>query len=278
MTDLDAVRDAFVEHIKYRARIKTDRLLAAFASVRREHYLGEGPWRIRSDLVPSYWTTEDDHPSHLYHDVLIALDEGERLDNGLPSLWAFLIEALSVQPGERVVHIGCGTGYYTAILAELVGPDGHVKAIECEARFADMASANLDHVQHVTVVHGDGCDDDPAPADVILVNAGVTAPASSWLDRLTIGGRLLMPLTNASRRGPVLLITRRDEGYEVKTLTNIEIFSCEGARGKEASALLQVALWKEPATSIRSLRRDRHEVTEHCWLHAGDFCLSKQAL
>lgn len=278
MTDLDIERRAFVEHIRYRARIKTERLLAAFASVRREDYLGEGPWRIRSDLVPSYWTTEDAHPRHLYHDVLVALDEGDRLDNGLPSLWAFLIDALSIQPGERVVHIGCGTGYYTAILAELVGPDGQIKAIECEAKFAKQASANLGHLERVTVVHGDGCDHDPTPADVILVNAGVTAPAPGWLDCLTIGGRLLMPLTNASRRGPVLLITRRDNGFQVDTLTNMEIFSCEGARGKETGALLQVALWKEPPTSIRSLRRDRHEASEHCWMHAKDFCLSKEAL
>lgn len=278
MTDLDIERRAFVEHIRYRARIKTERLLAAFASVRREDYLGEGPWRIRSDLVPSYWTTEDAHPRHLYHDVLVALDEEDRLDNGLPSLWAFLIDALSIQPGERVVHVGCGTGYYTAILAELVGADGRIKAIEYEARFAEQASANLHHLERVTVVHGDGCDADPTPADVILVNAGVTAPAPGWLDRLTIGGRLLMPLTNASRRGPVLLITRRDSGFQADTLTNMEIFSCEGARGKEAGALLQVALWKEPPTSIRSLRRDRHEATEHCWMHAKDFCLSKEAL
>ena len=278
MTDLDVARRAFVEHIKYRARIRTERLLAAFASVRREHYLGEGPWRIRSDLVSSYWTTEDADPGHLYHDVLVALDENDRLDNGLPSLWAFLIDALSIQPGERVVHIGCGSGYYTAILAELIGPDGHVKAIECLPRLADAALANLHHLERVSVVHGDGCDDDPTPADVILVNAGVTAPASSWLDRLTTGGRLLMPLTNASRRGPVLLITRRDNGYQVDTLTSMEIFSCEGARGKEAGALLQVALWKAPPTSIRSLRRDRHEANEHCWLHAEDFCLSKLVL
>ncbi|MGI9502548.1 MAG: protein-L-isoaspartate O-methyltransferase family protein, partial [Geminicoccaceae bacterium] len=160
----------------------------------------------------------------------------------------------------------------------LIGPDGHITAIECVPRFADAASGNLHHLKNVTVVQGDGCDDDQAAADVILVNAGVAAPASNWLDRLTIGGRLLMPLTNASRRGPVLLITRCERGFQADALTNIEIFSCEGARGKEASALLQVALWKEPATSIRSLRRDRHDATEHCWLHAGDFCLSKQAL
>jgi protein-L-isoaspartate(D-aspartate) O-methyltransferase len=58
----------------------------------------------------------DADPSHFYHDVLLAVDEARWLNNGQPSFLAFLIEALEVEAGEHVVHIGSDTGYFTAIL------------------------------------------------------------------------------------------------------------------------------------------------------------------
>ena len=69
-----------------------------------------------------YWTTEDADPRHVYHDVLIALDEARGINNGQPSLWALLFDELDIAANDAVLHLGCGTGYYTAIAAELAGP------------------------------------------------------------------------------------------------------------------------------------------------------------
>ena len=69
-----------------------------------------------------YWTTEDADPRHVYHDVLIALDEARGINNGQPSLWALLFDEIDINTNDAVVHLGCGTGYYTAIAAELTGP------------------------------------------------------------------------------------------------------------------------------------------------------------
>jgi protein-L-isoaspartate(D-aspartate) O-methyltransferase len=97
----------------------------AFATVPREQFVGPGPWRIKSPMDPAeYWTTEDDNASHVYHDVLIALDESRGINNGQPSLWAYLSDHLDLMPREQVLHLGCGTGYYTGIIAELVGSAG----------------------------------------------------------------------------------------------------------------------------------------------------------
>src|SRR3984893_2223492 len=115
------------------------------------------------------------------------------LSNGQPSLHAALIAAAAPQPGEHVLHIG--VGYYTAILAELVGATGRVTAIEYDAELAARATANLAQTPHVRVVHGDGTRIAFEPADVIYVNAGATRPADAWLDRLKEGGRLILPLT-----------------------------------------------------------------------------------
>src|ERR1700680_2456556 len=92
-------------------------------------------------------------------------------------------------------HIGVGVGYYTAILAELVGATGRVTAIEYDAELAARATANLAQTPHVRVVHGDGTRIAFEPVDVIYVNAGATRPADAWLDRLKEGGRLILPLT-----------------------------------------------------------------------------------
>ena len=158
-----------------------------------------------------YWTTEDADPRHLYHDVLIAIDEKRRLNNGQPSLWARLYDQLHLSRGEHVVHVGAGVGYYSAILAEIVGSTGHVTAIEIDPDLAEQARRNLSEGwPQATVVVADGFALHPdQPADAILVNAGVTHISMAWLDALAAeNGRLLVPLTNADRWGGSLIIER----------------------------------------------------------------------
>jgi protein-L-isoaspartate(D-aspartate) O-methyltransferase len=90
-----------------------------------------------------YWTTDDADSRAVYHDVLIALDAARRINNGQPSLWAFLLDQLPIASGEQVLHLGCGTGYYTAILAELIGPTGKITAIEIDEALAEKARGAL---------------------------------------------------------------------------------------------------------------------------------------
>src|SRR5208337_1817114 len=90
-----------------------------------------------------YWTTDDVDPRRLCHDALVAIDETRRPNNGQPSLWASLFDQLGLARGDRVVHIGAGTGYYSAILAEIVGPSGRVTALEIDAGLAERARDNL---------------------------------------------------------------------------------------------------------------------------------------
>ena len=88
MRDLATARQSYAEEIKYRGQVSSPRLLRAFATIPREKFLGEGPWRIRSEIVHSYWTTEDADPVHLYHDVLVAMNEELKLDNALARVMA----------------------------------------------------------------------------------------------------------------------------------------------------------------------------------------------
>src|SRR5262249_27878457 len=134
------------------------------------------------------------------------------LFNGQPSTLASWIEALEIRAGSRVLHIGAGLGYYTAILAHIVGVDGRVVAFEVDADLARRARENLHAIDWVDLRHGDATVVGER-FDAILLNAGVTHPLDAWLDALAPGGRLMLPLTVATPtggplgKGFVLLVT-----------------------------------------------------------------------
>ena len=119
MSDLAAARQGYVELIAKRERISSKRLLRALGKVPRENFLPKGPWRIKSEAGRTYRLTRDADPVRLYDDVLVAIDARRRLDTGLPSLWAHLIDVLDIGEKERVVQIGCGLGYFSAVLSKV---------------------------------------------------------------------------------------------------------------------------------------------------------------
>lgn len=254
--------------------IATPAVLRAFATVPRERYLPPGPWPVlRRDGV--YEPTPDADPVHLYRDVTVGLDPERRLNNGQPSILAHLIDRLGAREGDRLVHVGCGTGYYTAILAELVGPSGRVTALEVEPELAEQARENLGHLAQVQVLTADGTAWDPGPVERIFVNAGVTHPLPLWLDRLAAGGTLVAPLTNGDWLGGFLRVGRRgEEAYAARFVLGGAAYPCTG--GRDAGIEAALAAWF-PALDqgmVQSLRRDVHEVDGTCWLHAAGFCLS----
>jgi protein-L-isoaspartate(D-aspartate) O-methyltransferase len=256
MSDVAAARRRYTEEIKNREQISSPRLLRALATIPREHFLDEGPWRIRSELVREYCSTDDADPIHLYCDVLVAIDEYRKLDTGLPSLWAHLFDVLDIKEKERVVQIGCGLGYYSAILSEMVGPEGTVVAIDCERKFVERARSNLREQTNVEVIHGDGCHDIAGPADVIIVHAGFTHPHPLWINSLRRNGRLLVPLTKQSRQGTVVKITRFESGYQAEAVRGIEIFPCNGRGNTTLDERLTD--WWETASALAAPLRFRN--------------------
>jgi protein-L-isoaspartate(D-aspartate) O-methyltransferase len=154
--------------------ISSSAILRAFSTVPRERFVGSGPWMIQSSGTEYF--TESDEPRNVYQDALIVLDAAKRLNNGQPSLWAFHLSLLNVRPGDHILHLGCGTGYYSAILAELTGPRGNVVAVEIDEGLAARARIALEPWPQVTVVHANGAQGPFDSADVIVVSAGATHP------------------------------------------------------------------------------------------------------
>ena len=183
---------------------------------------------------------------------LVGIDPKRHINNGQPSLHAHLLACAAPRKGEHVVHVGAGVGYYTAIMAEMVGPYGHVTAIEYEPDLAARAEKNLSGYVNVSMIQGDGASAPFEPADVIYVNAGTTKPADIWLDRLRDGGRLILPLTTdkgfrsagpgpISRRGAVFLITRRGVNFLARWVSPVAIYPCAGMRDEVSEQALAAA-------------------------------------
>jgi protein-L-isoaspartate(D-aspartate) O-methyltransferase len=125
--DLDIVRRAYAKQVMAAAGVDNARVEAAFAAVRREDFLGPGPWPILRSMR-GYVTSPSDDPVYLYTDDAIGILPERDLNNG---------------QGEHVVHVGAGVGYYTVIPAELVRSSGAVTAIEFDHWLAERAAANL---------------------------------------------------------------------------------------------------------------------------------------
>jgi protein-L-isoaspartate(D-aspartate) O-methyltransferase len=274
---VEAARLSYAEELRFTSHIRSAAVCSAFASVPRERFVGAGPWRIRSSMGASeYWTTGDADPCAVYHDVLIALDESRHINNGQPSLWAFLIDHLNIAAGEQVLHLGCGTGYYTAVMAELIGRRGKITAMEIDAGLAEKARIALEPWPQVTARNADGSKLSFEPADLIVASAGATHPLTSWLDALKPSGRLLFPMT-ARRRGRMLLITREIGGcFAARYLCHVGFIDFSGARDPAISRRLEAALARDRGQAVQSLRRDHHLKSRACWLHGEGWCLSRQ--
>jgi len=283
--ELAIVRRAYAKHVLANAGVDDARVEAAFAVVRREHFLGPGPW-----LMPRwslrYVPTPSDDPVYLYQDALVGIVPDRNLNNGQPSLHAMLIAAGAPQPGEHVVHIGAGVGYYTAILAHTVGESGRVTAIEFDGGLAVRLSLNFARQPNVRALQGDGTQIEFDPADVIYVNAGATRPADIWLDRLNDDGRLILPLTSdkgfgenpenmpIQRRGAVFRIERCGNEFLTKSISAVAIFPCEGARDAESERALVGALENGGWDRVTRLYRCGDMPEEQCWLKGPDWCLA----
>jgi protein-L-isoaspartate(D-aspartate) O-methyltransferase len=178
------LRTALVDHLRGRGTFRTPRVEAAFLTVPRHLFL------------PGVDLTEAYSPKVV---VTKRADNGTAISSAsAPNLVAEMLEQLDVQPGHRVLEIGAATGINAALLAELVGPTGHVVTLELDDDLAAGARAGLDAAGYpqVEVICRDGALGyaEGAPYDRIVVTAGAWDIADAWWQQLASGGRLVTPL------------------------------------------------------------------------------------
>jgi protein-L-isoaspartate(D-aspartate) O-methyltransferase len=284
--ELQVVRRVYAKQIVHAARASDPLLEKALAKLRREDFLTAGPWQLMR-FPGGYQITPNDDPIYLYQDVPVAIMSEKGLNNGQPSFLTFLISIGELQEGESVVHIGTGTGYYTAVMSNLAGQNRRVVGIEFEAELASRARANLARFSNIEVIHGDGSTVPLELADVIFVNAGASHPAETWLDALKPGGRMILPLTvsytteqgHSMTRGAIFRITRDVNGYAARSMSGVHIYPCAGLRDEASEKALTAAFEKSVFENadlgrVTRLHRTDDIPEERCWLRAPGWCLA----
>ena len=165
--------------------------------------------RLAMGKVPREKFVAPEHRFEAYADGPLPIGCGQTISQ--PLMVATMIEALSVQPSDRVLEVGTGTGYEAAILAELAA---EVWTVERHADLANKARVVLQELgyQNVHVVEGDGSLGLPqlAPFDKILVAAGAPLPPPSLVEQLAEGGAMAVPVSN--RVEQELQVIRRTGG------------------------------------------------------------------
>lgn len=286
MMTIEECRAFYAQEVRFAASLSTPGLVEAFAKVPREKFMGPGPWQIGSadaramsaaGLVQmSYITVED--PREVYHNVVISLDRAKDINNGQPGSLGRWIDALALKPGARAYHLGCGVGYYTAIMAEVVGPQGNVVGLELQPDLAARARENLLGYANVAIEAGDGAVFDPGERDAIFVNCGVTHPQTKWLERLREGGRLVAPFTTAVNatigQGLMIKIVRSNGKLTTEPVSPVGIYSARSLRDAALEPQLLKGLTTGGLLKVKSVRLDAHDAGETCVLHGREVCLS----
>lgn len=168
------------------------RVLAAVAAVPRHEFVppGEEAWAYENRAIP--------------------IGHGRTLQK--PFLSAVVAEGLTLLPRDKVLEIGTGNGYQTAVLAPLVS---HVYSLEPDAELAAEAAENLAAlgVDNVTIARGDGRAGWPQHAlyDAIVLNLAVEEVPPDLLLQLRPGGKLLVPLLDRQSGAQVLTLVFKNE-------------------------------------------------------------------
>jgi protein-L-isoaspartate(D-aspartate) O-methyltransferase len=248
--NLDELRAFHAKLMAAASKSDDPRLERVFELVPRHAFLPPGPWKI--GFNKRYYETPSDDPAYVYRNNVVALDAEKGINNGEPFLHAAWIGATNPRPGDRICHIGAGSGFYTAILSVLASPGGSVEAFEVDAALSNAARQNLEPYEGVSVTHGDATAIELPPADLIYVNAGVLAPPRSWLQALRPGGRMIFPWSPADNVGLAMLVTRTGQGnFAAKPLMTAWFIPCVG--GASTSDYFATAPDSRSARSVRSV-------------------------
>ena len=195
--------------------VRDERVLDAMRRVRRHAFIP----RDERDMA--------------YDDMPLPIAGGQTISQ--PYIVAYMAEALDLQPGEKVLEIGAGSGYAAAVLAEM---GCEVYAIERIGQLATIAASNLhdEGYLNVHVLHADGTRGwaEHAPFDAILVSAGAPVIPESLKNQLAIGGRMVVPVGSSQRAQELMRVTNRGDGkFDVEDLADVRFVPLIGAQGWE---------------------------------------------
>jgi protein-L-isoaspartate(D-aspartate) O-methyltransferase len=245
--DMSDARNKMVEH-QIAARGVRDRLvLEAMRTVPREAFL---PENLRE---------------FAYEDTPLPIAAKQTISQ--PYIVAFMIEALGLHGGEKVLEIGAGSGYAAAVLAEVAGEVYTVERIEQLADQAGEALRSLNYL-NVQVLCGDGTQGWPehAPFDAIVVAAGGPRIPESLKEQLKVGGRMVIPVGSTATSQELVRITRVSETkFETEDIADVRFVPLIGDEGwQEPKKEVTESSTKLPRQIAKTEPRTSQMIAENC--------------
>ena len=181
------------------------------------------------DAVPRHVFVPEAVRHRAYEDVALPLGHGQTISR--PGVHALHLQLAELGGTERVLEIGTGSGFQTALLAHLVG---HVHSIEVVPEIAALGQKALERlgVENVTLRVGDGSRGwvEEAPFDRILVGAAAPQPPETLVAQLAEGGKMLVPVGDDSGQ-ELTLVTRRAGGVETSVVDRARFVPLVGEEG-----------------------------------------------
>ncbi|MGH9498320.1 MAG: protein-L-isoaspartate(D-aspartate) O-methyltransferase [Terriglobales bacterium] len=167
--------------------------------------------------VPRHLFVDEEYRDSAYEDHPVPIGAGQTVSQ--PYIVAFMLEVLSLDGSERVLEIGTGSGYLTALLAELARQVYSVERIGSLSQAAESALQRLGYT-NVSLKVGDGSTGwaDHAPFDAIVVSAAAPEVPKALLEQLREAGRMIIPVGPAEAQE--LKLVRKERGRAV--VTNLE--------------------------------------------------------
>ncbi len=167
-----------------------------------------------------------------YEDMPLPISCGQTISQ--PSVVGLMTQALDVQPRNKVLEVGTGSGYQAAILSQLAR---RVYTVERHRRLVSAARAIFDQLDltNITAVTADGSRGYPeqAPFDRILVTAAAEDPPGPLLAQLRVGGIMVLPVGQSDAVQILIKVTRTEDGYDYEELRPVRFVPLVEGLGQE---------------------------------------------
>ena len=182
--------------------------------------------------VPRHLFVEPSLKNKAYADHPLPIGEGQTISQ--PYIVALMTQILKIQPGERVLEIGTGSGYQAAVLAELTDQVFTVEIIESLTRQAARRLRELGY-DKVRVKYGDGYFgwEEEAPFDAIIVTCAANHIPPPLIKQLKEGGRLIIPLGSTTYFQTLTLLTKKMGKTDIQHLLGVVFVPMTGEARKK---------------------------------------------